>query len=56
MSEREEQEITPEEISLAGAEVLVGSAEAREMVAPVRVPDSLPILPLKRCNFSPVLL
>ena len=56
MTEQEEREITPEEVSGAGAEVLVGSAEAREMAAPVRVPDSLPILPLKNTVLFPHML
>lgn len=56
MSEGEGSEITPEKISGVGAEVLVGSGEEREMSAPVRVPDSLPILPLKNTVLFPHLL
>ena len=56
MSESEESEITPEGVSGPGAEVLVGSAEPREMAAPVRVPESLPILPLKNTVLFPHML
>ena len=56
MNESEGSDITPEEISGGGTEVFVGSAEERDDTSLLRIPDALPVLPLKNTVLFPHLL